>query len=675
MEEFITQARDGSFALWNGREKIASGSFDLSNFDPIELGRRDNEGRKIVRISRPFWLGETEVTKKQYEKVVSGKAGDDINSKLPAAVTWFEAIKFCDLLNQKIPPPDGYVWRLPTEAEWEYACRNGSENPYGQKKLDPRMKKVKGYHEILDPIAWYSQNSSGHSHPVGKKEANSLGLFDMHGNLWEWCMDAVGKNKSSYASDRKTGVVDPYNSIGGWRSLRGGSFEASFERCRSAYRGANSPSDKSDDLGFRVSLAPTLEKETKREKIELSSSFNEKTKAFGIRMIPVSAGEFIMGSRGWECSPRILKHPLEDFVMVGSPDGKLTKRKLSQEQNWPLLDLNASITQLTCSDTGLVLGGTKDGQVFLYDLGQSKLIRIMQSHQSEVTALALDFQSLHFATACLNGILNLYSLVDGSLIWRSDNTECRDAVDYLEFSRDSQSILSDGIGSSARLHNVLDGSHKEIFENHKGEWIKVRWHPDGETIVCLSKSGTLALFEPDSQLFYKSINLNLRNLRDFVFSSDGKLILVGNSDGFCSLRKFPNLDLLIISDGDAKLAGTPDYYFALSRKRKFQHLSLAEFIKEYDTNGKSGIDHSPDEKWIVTSLDGALRLWRKETKTSFAILGEKLSSPFVDCAFSFCGRFIAGKLQSGHYLVYPSKNDHQTKFSESTMEVREWFQR
>ena len=121
-------------------------------------------------------------------------------------------------------------------------------------------------------------------------------------------MDAVGKNKSSYASDRKTGFVDPYNSIGGWRSLRGGSFEASFERCRSAYRGANSPSDKSDDLGFRVSLAPTLEKETKREKIELSSSFNEKTKAFGIRMIPVSAGEFIMGSRGWECSPRILKH-------------------------------------------------------------------------------------------------------------------------------------------------------------------------------------------------------------------------------------------------------------------------------------------------------------------------------------------------------------------------------
>src|SRR5262249_18504999 len=148
-----------------------------------------------VRITRPFYLGVTEVTQGQYQAVMGEnpsqfKTSDD----LPVDnVSWFDAVKFCDRLSERenrkpcylidgdqVSITGGNGYRLPTEAEWEYACRAGSATAFGFGDDEAR----------LGGLAWFSGNSGGKTHPVAQRQANAFGLYDMHGNVWEWCWDA-----------------------------------------------------------------------------------------------------------------------------------------------------------------------------------------------------------------------------------------------------------------------------------------------------------------------------------------------------------------------------------------------------------------------------------------------------------------------------------------------------
>jgi formylglycine-generating enzyme required for sulfatase activity len=133
----------------------------------------------------------------------------------------------------------GRVYRLPTEAEWEYACRAGSKAAYGFG--DER--------DLLGDYAWFTQNSGGKTHPVGEKKPNAWGLYDMHGNVWEWCSDWHGEYPEGAVSD-PTGSREASH-----RVVRGGGwfYEATF--CRSAIRRWIVPAKRSDSIGFRVALS------------------------------------------------------------------------------------------------------------------------------------------------------------------------------------------------------------------------------------------------------------------------------------------------------------------------------------------------------------------------------------------------------------------------------------
>jgi formylglycine-generating enzyme required for sulfatase activity len=214
---------------------IRPGKFMMGSPDS-EKGRVDNEGpQHEVTISKPFYMGVTEVTQAQYEAIMSANPSTFKGETNPVEnVSCNDATAFCKKLAEKTRQ----AVRLPTEAEWEYACRAGSKNKFCFGDAD----------EGLGDYAWYHANSGGMTHPVGQKKPNAWGLYDMHGNLWEWCSDWYAQN---YAHAK---AVDPQGPASGmFRVLRDGSWRCGPELCRSADRGGGlSPSG--GDYGFRVTL-------------------------------------------------------------------------------------------------------------------------------------------------------------------------------------------------------------------------------------------------------------------------------------------------------------------------------------------------------------------------------------------------------------------------------------
>ncbi|MDB4621741.1 SUMF1/EgtB/PvdO family nonheme iron enzyme, partial [Rubripirellula sp.] len=212
---------------------IPSGTFTMG----------ENKDAHEVTLTKPFMLGVHVVTQEQYEQLMGVNPSYHKGSNNPVEnVSWEDAVEFCRKLSE-LPAEKaaGRVYRLPTEAEWEYACRAGTTTKYsfGDDSSE------------LGDYAWVSGNSGNTTHPVGGKQPNAWGLYDMHGNIWEWCQDWYGDYHGSALPD-PTGPAS-----GSSRVFRGGSWGSTAELCQSAYRDWSLPSYRDDYLGFRVSLSPS----------------------------------------------------------------------------------------------------------------------------------------------------------------------------------------------------------------------------------------------------------------------------------------------------------------------------------------------------------------------------------------------------------------------------------
>ncbi|MBT3381515.1 MAG: SUMF1/EgtB/PvdO family nonheme iron enzyme [Victivallales bacterium] len=222
---------------------VPAGSFRIG----LSHGRDDKKPVRDVRISQAFWMGKYEVTQAEYEKLTGMNPSLFKGARNPAErVSWNDAVAFCVKLTEQERAagrlPTGYEYRLPTGAEWEYAARGGPSS--------------KGYtcsgSNDLDDVGWYRSNSGRKVHAVGEKKGNELGIHDMSGNVYEWCLDwgdSGGYRKASPG-------VDPVNTTKGLdRVVKGGGFQNDIGACRVDFRYWMEPEYTNFYVGFRVCLA------------------------------------------------------------------------------------------------------------------------------------------------------------------------------------------------------------------------------------------------------------------------------------------------------------------------------------------------------------------------------------------------------------------------------------
>jgi sulfatase modifying factor 1 len=217
-----------------------------------EEDRDEDEIQHNVTLTKGFWIGKYEVTQAQWQKLMGNNPSAFKDPKRPVErISWYDATEFCERLTEHERNagrlPSGMIYKLPTEAQWEYACWAGTQTVFffgdalscSQANLDGDYP-----YGSASKISYLERTV-----PVGSYVANSWGIHDMHGNVWEWCSDWYGV----YTPDP---VTDPQGaSIGLNRVYRGGSWGINGQYCRSAFRYWFAPDYKSNKLGFRVTLA------------------------------------------------------------------------------------------------------------------------------------------------------------------------------------------------------------------------------------------------------------------------------------------------------------------------------------------------------------------------------------------------------------------------------------
>ena len=247
-----------------GRRAVGEVEFGMVYCPPGEfwmgseegVGRDNERPRHRVKLSRGFWMGQTQVTQGLWEKVMGNNPSRFKGAQRPVEkVSWFDAVRFCNALSstEGLTPAYGIGtgdqpsvsldlkangYKLPTEAEWEYAAKAGTE-----------LKYAGG--DDLNAVAWYGGNAGLETHPVGTKKANAWGIYDMSGNVWEWCSDQWDLNPYTQRSGT---VTDPlvYAAGPSPRVLRGGSSWIGADDCRVACRGSYVADDRRNGLGFRL---------------------------------------------------------------------------------------------------------------------------------------------------------------------------------------------------------------------------------------------------------------------------------------------------------------------------------------------------------------------------------------------------------------------------------------
>ena len=240
---------ENTFGINMKMKYVQGGSF-MMGCTSEQGGDCDSDEKTLRRVTvSDYYIGVFEVTQGQWEKVMGTSVTQQRNKKDPSSslrgtgsdypmyyVSWEEAMAFCRELSRQT----GKTYTLPTEAQWEYAARGGSQ---------PDGSKYSGSYSV-DAVAWYDGNSNSSTHPVGTKRPNALGLYDMSGNVWEWCLDWYGDYRD-YDTENPTGA-----SSGSYRVLRGGSWYDVARSCRISNRNYNSPGNRYNHNGFRVVLVP-----------------------------------------------------------------------------------------------------------------------------------------------------------------------------------------------------------------------------------------------------------------------------------------------------------------------------------------------------------------------------------------------------------------------------------
>ena len=215
---------------------LPAGTFLMGGDSVVEQADENETPRHEVTFSTPFFIGKVAVTQAQWQTIMGNNPSHFVGAERPVeTVSFGDALEFLERLNRREATS---TYRLPTEAQWEYAARAGSQDTYcfGSQRTQ------------LDQYAWYQKNSGQETHPVGQLAANAWGLYDMHGNVHEWCSDWFDRNY--YARSPACDPEGPQTGLA--RSLRGGDWGSLDWYCRCAIRSLSAADRRSPRVGFRV---------------------------------------------------------------------------------------------------------------------------------------------------------------------------------------------------------------------------------------------------------------------------------------------------------------------------------------------------------------------------------------------------------------------------------------
>jgi formylglycine-generating enzyme required for sulfatase activity len=217
-------------------QSIPAGSFTMGS-PATEVGRSGDENQVNVTLMENYWLGKTEFTQGQWKAVMGSNPSIYKGDDLPVeTVSWDDVQQCLAKMQTKVPHPKGWRWSLPTEAQWEYACRAGTVTAFS---FGPKLSSTEANFDVSKPVG------------VGSYRPNGWGLYDMHGNVGEWCEDAWT------VISRLSGGSDPLGKIGTGRVFRGGSWNVEAASCRAANRNRYKPGLRDSNLGFRPALVPS----------------------------------------------------------------------------------------------------------------------------------------------------------------------------------------------------------------------------------------------------------------------------------------------------------------------------------------------------------------------------------------------------------------------------------
>jgi formylglycine-generating enzyme required for sulfatase activity len=492
---------------------IPAGSFTMGDGS----GRPDETPHR-VSISA-FYLDKYAVTQELYEKVMGVNPSKRKDPKNPVERTqWTDAVRFCNKcseLDGLTPCYDLNTWecnfdadgyRLPTEAEWEYACRAGSEGKYyfGDAEKD------------LPRYAWLKPGSQGKPHPVGQKEPNRWGLYDMHGNVWQWCHDWY--SETYYA---QSPAEDPHGPAAGkMRVLRGGAWDSTPEKCRSAYRHKEFPvySDAcfgADSYGFRrARKASAGEPKTVvaiPPKTTPAPEPDRKTAASAPVTTPAGSGKIDLASlKGTIVFVSNRSGPMKIWSMRASgqgarqltkgtdpdadprfaPDGKrilYTTMRGGFPEVW-LMNRDGSEpkfvtkgSQGNWAPNGKSIVFIRDNQTYLRDLasGQEKLVTPKSWERCGVPAFSPDGRHIAVASRHLGNIGIFILSVDGK---ENVQLKAEEACCTPEWSRDGKRLLCQTV--QGHIHQVgVDGKNWEQLTFGADVQHGARYSPDGTMIL------------------------------------------------------------------------------------------------------------------------------------------------------------------------------------------------
>jgi formylglycine-generating enzyme required for sulfatase activity len=242
-----TQSENMNIDKINNMVYISGGTFMMGSSIEDRWHMSNELPQRRITVSS-FYISKYPVTQAEFEEVMGRNPSGFRGANLPVEqVSWFDAIEYCNRLslNKGLTPAytirgSTVIWnreangyRLPTEAEWEFACRAGTQTPFSSGTS-------------MNTVGWHSGNSGGRTRPVGEREPNAWGLYDMHGNVLEWCWDWLG----DYTNAEETDPIGPLT--GTRRVYRGGSWRFDALQARSAFRFGNHPHLRQNFIGFRV---------------------------------------------------------------------------------------------------------------------------------------------------------------------------------------------------------------------------------------------------------------------------------------------------------------------------------------------------------------------------------------------------------------------------------------